>query len=348
AGSVLTDLRRQPLGHTAAGDGVYLEQVWPTDGEIRELMEIVVTPAAFRARADGIFSGSAQWRKLSGADGVTFAWDDGSTYLRPLPYFDNFADEPDGARDILDARALLVLGDSITTDHISPAGTIPRESLAGSYLSERHVPVSEFNQYSTRRGNHEVMLRGIFTNPRLHNELAGPVALGGVTKLPSGELLSVYEAANRHRAAGVPMVIVAGQDYGAGSSRDWAAKGPALLGVRAVIAESFERIHRSNLIGMGVFPLQFAAGESRRSLRLDGTESIDLTGLEGRLRPRQEITLVVRREGAEKNRLTLLLRAETELEIDYLRHGGLLKYLLRTLPAGQSTSTTSVTAKPTP
>jgi len=329
AGSVLTDLRREPLGRTQGGQPILLADLWPDDREIQEILRAVVTPDAFRARAAGVFLGPPQWQKLGGAEGVTFQWRGDSTYLRSPPYFDTMPAVPEDLRDLIGARALLVLGDNITTDHISPAGSIPRDSLAGRYLAERGVPASEFNQYSTRRGNHEVMLRGIFTNPRLHNELMGPGSLGGQTRLPSGATLPVYNAAQQYRRGGTPLVIFAGRDYGAGSSRDWAAKGPALLGVRAVIAESFERIHRSNLIGMGILPLQFVEGMTRHGLKLNGGETIDLLGLGGGLSTRQILTLAIRRDGAETARIPVMLRAETELETEYLRHGGLLRHLLR-------------------
>jgi len=327
-GTVLADLRHEPVSTGPSGEAVTLEQIWPSDGEIQEVVAGVVGPNAFRARSD-VFSGPDQWRRLSAGGGVTYAWRADSTYLRPPPYFDDMPAAPAPPNDIVGARALLVLGDNVTTDHISPAGAILPGSLAGDYLAARGVPVSEFNQYSTRRGNHEVMLRGLFSNARLQNRIVGGTMLGGVTRGPSGEILPIYEAAGAFRRAGIPLIIIAGREYGAGSSRDWAAKGPALLGVRAVIAESFERIHRSNLIGMGVLPLQFAAGHTQEGLQLDGSESFDLTGLAGGLGVGQPVTLVVRRNGPEARSFPLTLRAETELDVEYLRHGGLLRCLLR-------------------
>jgi len=329
AGTVLTDLRSEPLGTNAAGAPVYLHELWPSDEEIAAVVDRVVTPSAFRARAAGIFVGPPQWQALRGDQSVTFAWDPASTYLRPQPYFENFSSQLPGAREIRYARTLAVLGDNITTDHISPAGIIPIGSLAGQYLAACGVAPAEFNQYSTRRGNHEVMLRGVLTNPRLRNELLGPELLGGLTRLPNGEVLTVFAAAGVYRRSATPLLIFAGHAYGAGSSRDWAAKGPALLGVRAVIAESFERIHRSNLIGMGVLPLQFTGGLTRRSLALDGTETFDLRGLETGFTTRQTVTLVVRRTDGSEQIVPLLLRVETELETEYLEHGGLLPHLLR-------------------
>jgi aconitate hydratase len=259
--------------------------------------------------------------------------------LRPQPYFQNGIGREKEMGDIRGARALVVLGDNVTTDHISPAGAIPAGSVAGRYLAAKNVPVAEFNQYSTRRGNFEVMLRGVFSHGRLGNALAGPGQAGGVTRDASGELMPVYDAAQSYRRTVTPLIVVAGRDYGAGSSRDWAAKGPALLGVRAVIAESFERIHRSNLVGMGILPLQFADGRERAALALDGSETFDLVGLEGALRPRENLILVVNHPGKLPRRVAVLLRVETQLEAEYLRQGGILHYILRQLLSAYSTST---------
>ena len=328
AGSVLLDFKSDPIGFDRQHQPVFLHQLWPSDAEIGELINRLVTPAVFRAEASQIFAGPAQWREIQGNGKVTFGWRPDSTYLRRAPFFDSVTPTGGATIDVREARALLVLGDNVTTDHISPAGMIPAASLAGHYLREHHVPVTEFNQYSTRRGNHEVMLRGIFSNPRLRNELVPAAAGGGLTRDHTGEVLSIYEAGRRYRKSGTPLLIFAGRNYGAGSSRDWAAKGPALLGVRAVIAESFERIHRSNLIGMGILPLQIPPAAAPGVLKIDGTESFDLAGLDGPVHPRQKVELVITSRHGGTRRTTLLLRVETEREGDYLRHGGLLKYML--------------------
>jgi aconitate hydratase len=317
AGSVLTDLDREPLGNGSRGEPVFLRQLWPTEAEIEAILAAVVTPAAFRAQAGRVFAGPPQWQRIAGAGGVTFSWNEHSTYLRRAPHFGSKTGFPVDRISLHGARALLVLGDDVTTDHISPAGAIPRDSLAGRYLEQRGVPVSEFNQYSTRRGNHEVMLRGIFSNPNLRNELA-----------PIGTIQTVYEASESHRRAGTPLLIFAGRNYGAGSSRDWAAKGPALLGVRAVIAESFERIHRSNLIGMGVLPLQFPSGMTRAGIALTGAESFDLSAMEGPIRPHQSVPLRINRPDGRSEEIALHSCVATEREADYIRQGGLLNYLL--------------------
>ncbi len=331
AGSVRVDLACAPLGRNASGQPVYLRDLWPSDAEVQELAARFITPELFHHCSDGIFGGTGQWREIGGAAGLTFPWRDDSTYLRRPPHFEATPEAPAPPADILGARALLVLGDHVTTDHISPAGAIPADSAAGRYLLERGVPVTEFNQYSTRRGNHEVMLRGLFGNPRLRNELAPAGSPAGATRYHSGEILPVLEAAARFARERTPLVIVAGRNYGAGSSRDWAAKGPAFLGVRAVIAQSFERIHRSNLIGMGVLPLQFVDRFDRRALSFDHAGTIDITGLAGGIHPRQTVRVAVRSgEGIERH-ASLLLRVETRREAEYLRHGGLLPCILRQL-----------------
>jgi aconitate hydratase len=333
AGSVLTDLRRDPVARSPLGIPIHLGQLWPTDEEIEGILRQVVTKEVFRTRAGTAFDGPREWQEIEGSVGITFPWRQDSTYLRRPPYFEGMTGCPSGFIDIIGAKALLILGDSVTTDHISPAGAIPVDSLAGAYLTDHQVPLSQFNQYSTRRGNHEVMLRGIFSNPRLQNELLNSVGIrGGKTRMqPDGPILSIYEAALRFRTAGTPLLIFAGKEYGTGSSRDWAAKGPALLGVRAVIAESFERIHRTNLLGMGILPLQFTHGCNRHTLKLDGSESFHLTGLTHGATPLQTVTLEVCRSNGSKESTGLVLRAETGREIEHLRHGGLLKHVLRDL-----------------
>jgi len=328
AGSVLADLEREPLGHDARGEPVFLHQLWPAEAEIADMIAAVVTPAAFRAQAGRVFAGPPQWQRIAPAGGVTFGWNASSTYLRRAPHFEARPGFSGNRIAVSGARALLVLGDNVTTDHISPAGMIPRDSLAGRYLEERGVPLEEFNQYSTRRGNHEVMLRGIFSHPRLRNELVPAGTPGGWTFDPAGAIRPVYDAGADYRAAGIPLLVFAGKNYGAGSSRDWGAKGPALLGVRAVIAESFERIHRSNLIGMGILPLEFLPGATRGQLALTGAETFDLSGSGDVVHPHQRLRLRINRPDGRGVEIELRSGVATEREADYIRRGGLLNYLL--------------------
>jgi aconitate hydratase len=333
AGSVLTDLRTEPVAFTPSGDPVRLDQIWPSDEEIQSVVNRFVKPDIFAKRFGDVFTGPDLWQNIGGTDGIRFSWSPESTYIRRPPYFEGLEVTPPGLSDVFDARALVVVGDSITTDHISPAGAIPLDSLAGQYLKERNVPLRLFNQYASRRGNFEVMMRGVFSNPRVQNELLQKEGIrGGMTRLqPSGEILPVYEAALRYKSEGVPLIIFAGKEYGTGSSRDWGAKGPVLLGVRAVIAESYERIHRSNLVGMGIYPLQFKEGMSRRDLSLDGTEQFDLIGLGDNMGLRPTIALRIRHPERAIREVKLLLRVETDTELEQLQHGGLLKYVLRDL-----------------
>lgn len=320
AGTILRDLSVDPIAHASDGSPVFLRDLWPTDEEIKQVVSQFVTSATFQKHADDVFKGPSQWQTIASAESVNYPWRETSTYLRRPTYFDKLSETAEPLGEIRNATLLLLLGDSITTDHISPAGMIPETSLAAKYLTDRGVLPSEFNQYSTRRGNHEVMLRGLFSNPRLKNEMP---ALTGST--------SVYERALRYKQQNTPLIVIAGKDYGGGSSRDWAAKGPALLGVSAVIAESFERIHRSNLIGMGVLPLQFANGMTRKNLSLDGTETFDLLGLSEGLSSTRRVSLRIHRSHGAVEEVLLILRAETAMEITYLRHGGLLPYVFRQL-----------------
>ncbi len=288
----------------------------------------------FRKRYGAIFDGGAEWKAISVPEGALYRWSASSTYLRRPPYFDGIGKTPPPTADIEGAHALAVLGDSITTDHISPSGAIKPDSPAGAWLTERQVTRFDFNSYGARRGNHEVMVRGGFANIRLRNELV-PGTEGGWTKhMPSGEVMSIFDAAERYRADGVPLVIVGGKDYGSGSSRDWAAKATALLGVRAVIAESFERIHRSNLIGMGVLPLQFTGGANRQQLKLDGSETLSVAGIAGDITPRATLTLTLKRANGAVTTLPLLCRLDTAGEVEYYRHGGVLPFVYRQLLAG--------------
>ncbi|MGH9264754.1 MAG: aconitate hydratase [Acidimicrobiales bacterium] len=326
AGTVDIDLREEPLGQGADGTDVYLRDIWPSPADVDATVASAVRSEMFTATYAAVFDGDERWRSLDTPSGDRFVWEDGSTYVRHPPFLDGLTQEPPPrAGDILGARALLSLGDSITTDHISPAGAIARNSPAGLWLQDHGVGPADFNSYGARRGNHEVMIRGTFANGRIRNRLA-PGTEGGVTlHLPDGEEMPVYEAAARYRDEGVPLVVLAGKEYGSGSSRDWAAKGTALLGVRAVLAESYERIHRSNLIGMGVLPLQFLAGESAASLGLTGRERFDiLAPEEASLSP----VVVVR---ADDKEFRMRLRIDTAMELDYQRHGGILPFVLRSL-----------------
>jgi aconitate hydratase len=326
AGSMDVDLLNDPLGQDADGNDVFLADIWPSPKEVQEIVASSVQASGFASSYDDVFAGDERWRSLDVPSGDSFEWAEASTYVRRPPYFDGMEREPAGIKDIRGARVLAMLGDSVTTDHISPAGSIKTESPAGSYLLEHDVERKDFNSYGSRRGNHEVMIRGTFANIRLRNQLA-PGTEGGVTRhLPDGEEMSIYDAAQRYAEDGVPLVVLAGKEYGSGSSRDWAAKGTMLLGVRAVIAESYERIHRSNLIGMGVLPLQFANGETRESLGLTGEEVFEITGLEGADRIPREITVK-----ADQQEFRATVRIDTPGEAEYYRHGGILQYVLRSL-----------------
>ncbi|MST31580.1 aconitate hydratase AcnA [Acidimicrobiaceae bacterium USS-CC1] len=329
AGSMDADLVGEPLGIGSDGEPVYLRDVWPTPHEVAAVVDGSIESGMFRSSYGDVFAGDERWRSLEVPGGSSYAWDDRSTYVRNPPYFDGMPAEPAPLTDVRGARVLARLGDSVTTDHISPAGSIKADGPAGRWLVDGGVDPGEFNSYGSRRGNHEVMIRGTFANIRIRNRLA-PGTEGGVTRhLPDGEVMPIYDAARRYQADGVPLVILAGKEYGTGSSRDWAAKGTALLGVRAVLAESFERIHRSNLVGMGVLPLQFADGDSVDSLGLTGEETYTVTGLEGLADgsplPRR---LAVQ---ADDKRFEVVLRIDTPKEADYYRHGGILPYVLRQL-----------------
>jgi aconitate hydratase len=330
AGSLKVDITKDALGTDKDGKPVYLKDIWPTNAEIQEVVKKNVTPAMFKTRYADVFAGTPAWQKISVAKGLTYNWDDASTYVR-MPTF--FAEGEQTENNVHGARLLALLGDSITTDHISPAGSIKEDSPAGRYLKEHGVAKVDFNSYGARRGNHEVMMRGTFANIRLRNEMA-PGTEGGWTRhMPDGEQMSIYDASMRYQEAGVPLVVVAGKEYGTGSSRDWAAKGTKLLGVSAVIAESFERIHRSNLIGMGILPLQFSEGVTRKTLGLDGSEVLDLTGMETGLRPRMTVNLTIHRADGKKETVDLLCRIDTEDEVHYYLSGGILHYVLKRLAA---------------
>jgi aconitate hydratase len=329
AGTVDIDLTREPLGHGPNGEPVYLKDVWPSDAEVAAAVARSVDAEMFAAEYATVFQGNAVWNAIEAGSGDLYGWSPDSTYVREPPFFQNLTPEPPGILPLEGARALALLGDSVTTDHISPAGAFDGDSPSGRYLQELGVPPEEFNSYGSRRGNHEVMMRGTFGNVRIRNRPA-PGIEGGVTvHLPSGEVASIYAAAMRYQQEGTPLVVLAGKDYGMGSSRDWAAKGTYLLGVRAVIAESFERIHRSNLVGMGVLPLQFEEGQSAETLGLNGTEIFAVEGLGDDLQPGQKLTVrVATAEGASRT-FPALLRIDTPVEMEYCRNGGILQTVLR-------------------
>jgi len=335
AGRIDLDLQADPLGTGKDGKPVYLRDIWPSAKEVDDLVRSSIKSAMFHKEYGEVFTGDARWRGLPVPAGDRFAWEPASTYIRKAPYFDGMPRTPAPVSDIRAARVLCLLGDSITTDHISPAGSIRKTSPAGKYLVEHGVEPLDFNSYGSRRGNHEVMVRGTFANVRLKNLLApgteGPVTL----HVPDGEQLTIYDASVKYQAEGVPLLVIAGKEYGAGSSRDWAAKGPRLLGVRAVIAQSYERIHRSNLVGMGILPLQFLSGETPETLGLTGRETFDLTGLAALLTegfPRgKELTVTATRPDGSTMRFRTTLRIDTPQELQYYRHGGILEFVLRQL-----------------
>ncbi|WP_349569569.1 aconitate hydratase AcnA [Azotobacter salinestris] len=337
AGTTRIDLTREPLGLDAQGQPVHLRDIWPSNEEIAMAVG-QIDSEMFRRRYADVFSGDAAWQAIPAGTGDTYQWDARSTYVRNPPFFADIAQPPAPPRDIENARILALFGDSITTDHISPAGSIKPSSPAGLYLQQLGVQPADFNSYGSRRGNHEVMMRGTFANIRIKNEMLAGEEGGNTLHQPGGEKLSIYDAAMRYQAEGVPLVVIAGKEYGTGSSRDWAAKGTSLLGVKAVIAESFERIHRSNLIGMGVLALQFGAGHTRQSLALDGTERLTIRGMSGnQLKPRQSLTVEVERQDGSRTDFPVLCRIDTANEVEYFKAGGILQYVLRQLIAGSQT-----------
>ena len=332
AGTMDTDLTTDPLGTGSDGQPVYLRDIWPSQAETGEVIASCLRPDMYTREYAQVFAGDERWRSLPVPAGDMFAWDPASTYVRRLPFFDGLAPQPGPLAGIEGARVLAMLGDSVTTDHISPAGAISPDSPAGRYLTGHGIQPRDFNSYGSRRGNHEVMIRGTFANIRLRNRLA-PGTEGGYTRhLPGGEQMTIYDAAQRYAADGVPLLVIAGKEYGSGSSRDWAAKGTALLGVRAVLADSFERIHRSNLIGMGVLPLQFAPGEDAASLGLTGEETYAVRGLAGAGEVPRTVTVTAARPGGTRE-FTAAVRIDTPAEAAYYRHGGILPYVLRQLAA---------------
>ncbi len=334
AGRVDIDLSRDPIGKDKDGKEVYLQEIWPGLDEINALMNTAMDPETYRRLYRDFEAQNPLWNEIPTSTGNVYQWDSQSTYIQEPPYFENFSNEVSSFQNVRNARPLAIFGDSVTTDHISPAGAIKPNSPAGLYLQSKGITVQDFNSYGSRRGNHEVMVRGTFANVRIKN-LMVPGVEGGVTlHQPDGERMSIYDAAMKYQIEGVPLVVVAGQEYGTGSSRDWAAKGTRLLGVKAVIAQSFERIHRSNLVGMGVLPCQFKEGTNAASLGLDGSESFDLLGLEDGVKPQKELTLVIHRATGDTEEVPVILRIDTPIEIDYYQHGGILPYVLRQLLAG--------------
>jgi aconitate hydratase len=333
AGRIDVDFANEPIASGRNGD-VYLRDIWPTMEEIRSLMSAAFDPETYRRLYSNFAEQNPLWNEIPSSSGNVYQWEPSSTYIREPPYFDNFHSSLEALSDVTGARPLAIFGDSVTTDHISPAGAIKASSPAGLYLQEQGIDIKDFNSYGARRGNHEVMVRGTFANVRIKN-LMVPGVEGGVTIYhPDEERMSIYDAAMRYQSDGVPLVIIAGQEYGTGSSRDWAAKGTSLLGVKAVIAQSFERIHRSNLVGMGVLPCQFKDDTNAASLHLDGSEQFDLLGIEKGIKPLQEITLVIHRKNGDIEEVPITLRIDTPIEVDYYHHGGILPFVLRQLLTG--------------
>jgi aconitate hydratase len=331
AGSMDVDLYNDPLGKDPQGNAVHLRDIWPTPQEVQQVMRKSVRAEMFKKEYSQATEGDERWKKMPVPEGELFAWDDQSTYVRQAPYFDGISKTPGEPQEIKGARVLALLGDSVTTDHISPAGSIERNGPAARYLTGNDVLPKDYNQYGARRGNHEVMMRGTFANVRLKNMLA-PGTEGGVTvHLPDKKQMSIYDAAMQYQKEGVPLIVIAGKEYGTGSSRDWAAKGPRLLGIKAAIAESFERIHRSNLIGMGIAPLQFKPGENLKSLGLTGFESFDVVGISARLKLRQDLAVKATSDNGKVTEFKVTCRIDTPAELDYYRNGGILEYVLRQL-----------------
>jgi len=331
AGTVDIDLTTEPVGTDPNGNDVYLSDIWPTDDEVRDAVSSAVNPEMFRSEYATVFAGDEHWQTLPTPAGDQFTWDIGSTYVRRPTFFDDLTPEPKPVEDVSNARVLAYLGDSVTTDHISPAGSIAKTSPAADYLVNMDVEHRDFNSYGSRRGNHEVMVRGTFANIRLRNQLADGKEGNWTRYFPTGEIMSIWEASMRYQEQGTDLIVLAGKEYGTGSSRDWAAKGTLMLGVKAVIAESFERIHRSNLVGMGVMPLQFLPGESATSLGLTGTESFSIRDLDASLAPGAIMTIDVIREDGSNTSFQALARVDSHVDVRYYRNGGILPAVLRRL-----------------
>jgi aconitate hydratase len=322
------DLTHEPLGYDSNRQPVYLNDIWPADDEINDILNTVLSPGDFTKEYAKIFEGNEIWKNLEVPMGKLYEWDANSTYIKEIPFFHNISENPEPLKDIAKARALLVLGDSVTTDHISPAGAFSEHSASGRYLLEHGVKKENFNSYGSRRGNDEVMVRGTFANVRIKNKLAEKE--GGNTRyLPSGEEMTVYDAAMKYKESNTPLLVLAGKEYGSGSSRDWAAKGTSLLGIKCVLAESYERIHRSNLVGLGVLPLQYKKGETAESLGLTGKETFEIIGIARNIKPLKEVQIVAQGNDGKKVKFTGIARLDSQIEVEYYRHGGILQYVLR-------------------
>ena len=325
------DLYKEPLGQTAEGKNIFLKDIWPTNQEIEETLRKALNAEMFIKRYSNISEGPKQWQEIKTDNTSIYNWDTKSTYIKKPPFFDNLSDEPEGFKEIKDARPLLILGDMVTTDHISPAGNIEKESPTGSYFMEHQILPKNYNSYGSRRGNHEVMMRGTFANIRIKNEMA-PGTEGGFTKLyPEEKVMPVYDAVVEYKSRGTDLIVIGGKEYGTGSSRDWAAKGTKLLGVKAVIVESFERIHRSNLIGMGILPLQFVNKMNRINLNLIGSELISITNLEKGILPSEEVEIEIKYKSGDIKKIKTLCRIDTKNELEYYKNGGILQYVLRNM-----------------
>ncbi|MBU2522319.1 MAG: aconitate hydratase AcnA, partial [Proteobacteria bacterium] len=331
SGKVTIDFAKEPIALDNDGKPVYLHEIWPSTEEIKKTVKRVVRPEMYKKAYENAFEGSNQWQALPVPEGTLFNWDPKSTYIKEPPFLKDLNKTIPELQDIKGARILALLGDSVTTDHISPAGAIPVDSPAGAYLIDQGLTPSEFNSFGSRRGNHEVMLRGTFGNIRLKNKLVPGIDGGWTVFLPDGKKMTIYEAAMQYQKEATPLLIIAGKNYGTGSSRDWAAKGTYLLGIKAVIAESFERIHRSNLICMGILPLQFKPGENHKSLDLDGTETYEIAGIENKLEPLKELTVFAQGKDSKRTKFRVIARIDSPIELNYYRHGGILAYVLRRL-----------------
>ena len=331
AGSMNKDLYKDPLGKDKDGNDVFLKDIWPSNQEIEDTLQKSLNAEMFIKRYSNVSEGPEQWQKIKTEESSIYNWEDTSTYVKKPPFFDNLSDEPEGFKEIKDARPLLILGDSVTTDHISPAGSIQKESPTGEYFMKHQILPKDYNSYGSRRGNHEVMMRGTFANIRIRNEMA-PGTEGGFTKLyPEEKVMPVYDAVVEYKKRGTDLVVIGGKEYGTGSSRDWAAKGTKLLGVKAVLAESFERIHRSNLIGMGVLPLQFIGDMNRENLNLKGSELISIIDIEKGINPRDEVEVEFKYQSGDIKKIKMLCRIDTKNELEYYKNGGILQYVLRNM-----------------
>jgi len=325
------DLYKDSLGKDANGKDIFLKDIWPSNQEIEEVLKNSLNPEMFINRYSNISDGPEQWQKIKTEASSIYNWDDNSTYVKKPPFFENLSDEPEGFKEIKDARPLLILGDMVTTDHISPAGTIQKESPTGEYFMHHQILPKDYNSYGARRGNHEVMTRGTFGNIRIRNEIASGTE-GGYTKIfPENKVMSIYDAAIEYKKRGTDLIVVGGKEYGTGSSRDWAAKGTKLLGIKAVLAESFERIHRSNLIGMGVLPLQFIDNINRKNLNLLGSELFNVIDIENGINPRDHVYVQIKYQSGDIKKIKMLCRIDTKNELEYYKHGGILQYVLRNM-----------------